>query len=164
MDLTRFWVEFYVPIQEERKDFPAANASDVATSLIKARNWLGTFTEELMRISTDRTRKKQLLRAKEEHLLGKSFKIIIDSGQKLTGTILKNRDTIKFYAKKYVSADQLPEFENLEDEILDLQGQVDTLTDEKESLERLVKMVEKAIEWSIQYINWQKFELRSLND
>jgi len=38
------------------------------------------------------------------------------------------------------------------------------LLSEKEDLEKILKIIEKAAEWSIQYINWQKFELRTLNE
>ena len=77
---------------------------------------------------------------------------------------MKNRDTIRLYAKKFASQTQLDVLEEYDDQQAGLQVALTSLLSEKEDLEKILKIIEKAAEWSIQYINWQKFELRTLNE
>jgi len=164
MNLTKFWVDYYIPIQEQNKEFPIANVVDVASSLIKSRNWLGTIVEELIKISQDVSEKKKELNVINKLQNNLENKILIEADIKLTGIMMKNRDTIRLYAKKFASQTQLDVLEEYDDQQAGLQVALTSLLSEKEDLEKILKIIEKAAEWSIQYINWQKFELRTLNE
>ena len=164
MDLTKFWRDFYIPIQEEKKDFPIANISDVASSLIRSRNWMGTFTEEVVRLAKEINETKAVLRRVENFLLDKEARVVAESLPKLTATVVKNKDILKLHIRKFASESIRGDIDALETQILEIKNKLEYLVQEKENIERIMKTLERGIEWSIQYINWQKFELRTLNE
>jgi len=159
--LTRFWRDFQLITQEEDSTFPIVNPQDAARALIKCRNWIGTFTEQLITLETERTfvlkdlhRERVTLRSLDNFYIER----ILASDYPLSA--IKNKDILQALIQTHADAEQkalTQVISNQEEVLLGIES-------DKTILENLIKRIEKSTDWLIQYLNWTKFELRSLQN
>lgn len=159
--LERFWKDFYIITQEERQDFPYANPADAAKSLIKGRNWIGTWTELLIFKAEELNEFKKTLRNIEQLLKIEDRKILAKN-IKAPGYVLKNAELLNNFVWSTLTELEKERYNMLYVDLKNCKDAIDNLESDKNNLELILKRLEKSTDWLIQYINWNKFELRGL--
>ena len=160
--LERFWKDYYIQTQEEHSDFPYANVSDAGRALIKGRNWTGTFTEMLLTISESISINKKELTVCEHDLNLVERDVLAFAGT--TSYVSKNKDLMKAHIWANAVQAQKDLITVNEKRIITLKGVLEELGSEKEILELILKKLDKTTDWLVQYINWQKYELRFMKN
>lgn len=159
--LTRYWKDFYIVTQEEREDFPYANVADAAKMLIKGRNWAGTWIEKLIQNCEEINLNKKSLKNLEQ-------KVLIENNKLLSlelhppAYVLKNHDLFVKYVWNKMDDAQKFLYHDLNKKIIDCTNKIEELETDNNNIELILKKLEKSTDWLVQYINWNKFELRSL--
>jgi len=161
--MERFWKELIVPIQEDMEDATFANPSDVARSLIKARNWTATISQELVTATQQIAEERRFINYNEDLLAAFERKILAGAG-KIPPVAGKNRETLRAYIRSICLENELELLNKLEETIREHKSTLEGLMAEKETAEIMRKALEKSTDWLVQYINWHKFELRELNN
>lgn len=159
--LARYWKDFYIVTQEERDDFPYANVADAAKMLIKGRNWSGTFTELLITNSVEMNICKKSIRGFEAQVRIEDRKLLAMDFNP-PGYVLKNSELLRNFVWQKLDNTQRMNYAQLSMSISEQQDKIDELTADKENIELILKKLEKSTDWIKDYINWQKFELRGL--
>lgn len=159
--LERFWKDFYIVTQEERQDFPYANIADAAKSLIKGRNWIGTWTELIITKSEELNQSKRAFRTLEIRLKEEDRKLLKHDFH-APGYVLKNTELFRDFVWSKLEEEQKVTYHTLSVEIEKYTSEIEELESDKEHIELILKKLEKSTDWLVQYINWQKFELRGL--
>lgn len=160
--LDRFWRDFQLITQDEDISFPIANPQDAARVLIKCRNWIGTFTEQLITIEQDRTailQKAHVARARLKELENFFLERIYNSGSHSISA-LKSKEILQALLAFYADT----EYKDLKKATTDIDTVLIQIDSDKEILENLIKRIEKTTDWLVQYLNWTKFELRTLQN
>ena len=158
----KFWQEFSIVTQESDDEFPYANPSDAARSLVKARNWVGTITEETIALNDQLNSASRALRSYEHGMMVIERDVLARCVSTLPSWATKNKDVQKAYIWEHMNGDEKFDyrtFENLKNSELD---HIDSLENEISTYTSMLKTLERATEWAIQYINWMKFEARTL--
>jgi chromosome segregation ATPase len=155
----RFWKEFYIQTQTESKEVAFANPADAANALISSRNWYGTISEELASLEQSLTNVQGQIR--EIRLSIQSAETaVLSTFEKLSTATLKNQQTISAFVRHHLSQSEREDLDELE---LTLDDNLSTLADlerQKAQAEIMRRAVERTADWLVQYINWQKFEMR----
>ena len=159
--LARFWKDFYIVTQEERQDFPYANVADAAKSLIKGRNWVGTFTELLISKAEELGEFKKTFRNIEQLLKIEDRKLLAKD-VKAPGYVLKNAELLTNFLWARLSDFEKERYNTLSADLKHCKDAVEDLESDKDNLELILKKLEKSTDWLVQFINYQKFELRGL--
>lgn len=157
--LQKFWVDFYIPTQDEDSSFPYANPSDASRSLIKARNWTGTLTEKLVEISFSLAGRKRDLRAFQEQYFSVE-RVILAREEKIFAYITKSKELLKAFIWSKADRDEITMITVLEEDISKLIYDIHVLDSEKEIIQEVLKKLDKTTDWLVQYINWMKIEAR----
>lgn len=158
----KFWQEFKVPTQEEDLTFPFANPSDAARSLISARNWTGTITEDLSNVAYKKSQAKLTATTLEKEIASKERLILVKILQQgsLPTWASKNKEIQQSYIWSQMTEEELA---ILQQDYTNLEGinyAIDALTSEESSLNKMLEVLEYTTNWLVQYINWSKFEAR----
>lgn len=161
--VNKFWQDFYIPFQEQVEDFPIANTSDAVKGLIRARNWMGKLTENLITVSSRTELLDKELKVISNTINSIEMDILAKYRYELPASYLKSKDTLKIFARSKMDNAETKNIVYLEGQAKIIEDQMTSLYTEKNTLEKMLRLLEKTTEWLIQYINWQKFELRSLN-
>lgn len=161
--LAKFWQDFKIPTQEDDTNFPYANPSDAARSLIKSRNWVGVITEEILSVSEVLTNYKKelntLLNAKE-NLDKWTLALAIQQGKAISN-ITKNKEVQKAFILSIQSGEELKSYRKLEEDQHRIESIIFDLENHIDYLNVLLKTVDKTTDWIIQYVNWMKIEVRA---
>jgi len=155
--IKKFWKEYHIPVQEEDVNFPFANPSDAARSLIKAHNWVGVLTEKLMEVS-ETLNKAELTMFKLSKQIARLESIVLAANPPPSWAI-KNREVMKSFllSKAGQDVDLLIELDKQKDEAQIIS---ETAQHEYDLYNKMLRALEKSTELAIQYINWTKFELK----
>jgi hypothetical protein len=158
--LARFWRDFHLTTQDEDASFPIANPQDAARVLVKCRNWIGTFTEQLiafenMRVSV--TKDLQHYKTKLKDLENLLMDDLIAEGY-FTPASLKNKDFVQMSIRNK----EIAEARGLRMTIQNVEAVLIELNSDQEMLENLIKRIEKTTDYLVQYLNWVKYEVRTL--
>lgn len=163
--LDTFWKEFRVPFQDEDSDFPYANPSDAARSLIQARNWTGTITEDLISVTERKALAENSLAELDTRIQRLERNMIaLAVTDEIPAWATKNKEAQRAYAWSRANAEQLLYLQESEDRQIELKAAIRELAYQEETLNKMLKALEKTTDWLVQYINWQKFELRDINE
>lgn len=160
--LGKFLKDFHIVTQDEDQEFPYANPSDAARSLIKARNWVGTLTERLMDL-TDRVKVLKGTLRKQELSLTETEREILSRCVPVPAWATKNKEIQKSYILANADKSEKVVLVGIEDNRSKTLTEIDTLETEIGQYNQLLKSLERTTDWIIEYINWMKFEARSLN-
>lgn len=161
----RFWDEFYIPTQKDSKEVAFANPADVARFLISSRNWYGSITQWLVDLKRDKEKItfEMSTIARQKHSLERVILARIVVRGELSATSVKNKDVQSGVVFAYASEEERVAFDQQEEELATLSGQLDLNAVDLEEAEAMRRATERTTDWLIQYINWQKFELRDLS-
>jgi len=161
----RFWDEFYIPTQKDSKEVAFANPADVARFLISSRNWYGSITQWLVDLKRDKEKIdfEASTTTKQKSALERSILARIIIKGELSATAVKNKEVQSGSVFAYAGDDEREVLDQLEDQIATLYGQADLNTVDIEEAEAMRRAIERTTDWLVQYINWQKFELRDLS-
>ncbi len=155
----RFWSEFSIPVQESDLSVNFANPSDVVRSLIKSRNWMGTLSENIIRL--DQTlHKEQRKYNRLEHMLKDKIVLVLSRSFPIPGAAIKNKETQDAFIINNCSDEEKTILGDLRSENRHLIATIEELRQMKNSFEIMKKSLEKTTDWLIQYLNWHKFEIR----
>ena len=162
--LQKFWHDFQIPTQDGDTQFPYANPSDAARSLIKARNWVGMITEELLSISeASNTHSRELKAIKEAlELLERVVLARCLKDNKVTATVTKNKEIQKAFILGNMSEEDAKQFSELEKRRIVLQQTLDKLEKQTSYLQTMLRTIDTSTEWIVQYVNWMKYESRAI--
>jgi len=158
--LARFWKDFHLATQDEDTSFPIANPQDAARVLVKCSNWIGTFTEQLiafenMRVSVAKDLQHYRTELKDlENLLIDS---LVAEGY-FTPASLKNKE----FVQMSIRSKETTGASGLRITIQNAEAVLAELNSDQEMLENLVKRIEKTTDYLVQYLNWVKYEVRTL--
>jgi hypothetical protein len=162
----RFWEDFHITTQDQFPDVAFANPIDVASSLIKARNWSATLTQELVKVIR-RLSELKLINAElvknistlERDILSRQAR-----ASNISAIVVKNKDLQRAFIRSVSTEEELGHFAVWEEELH--KNGCSLLAGEtyKEQVEALRKTLERSTDWLVQYINWCKFEAKSLSD
>lgn len=158
----RFWDDMIIPTQEETTDVAFANPADVARSLIKARNWVATLTQELTDFNTTVAEHKATLNRFRGQIKAKETVLLAKAISEVSSGYLKNRDLMLAAIWKIATVGDQEQFHELETQVTWFAEELIRLEAEYQNLEIMRKALEKTTDWLVQYINWHKFELREL--
>jgi|SRR6266404_5318141 len=161
--LKAFWKDFKLVTQEEDSNFPIVNPQDAIRALVKCRNWVGTFTEML--ISNNSLRAIVLKNFKHERYLLNQieqywYAELLGEGHPVSA--LKTKELAQALITKKTQDDTA--YHSIQLNILSLENELEELTNDKETLDLLLKKLEKTTDWLRDYLNWTKFELRVLQN
>lgn len=159
--IVKFWADFPIPTQEEDIRFPYANPSDAAKALIKARNWSGTITEALIE-------KSESLKSSKSELFSLETKVerlerLIFVKNTPPGWATKNKDTQRAWIWSKAEEADLQLLQKMDESREVLRTQIFSLETDMGLYGLMLKTLEKTTEWLVQYINWQKHEVRMEN-
>ncbi|SRR5258706_1085420 len=161
--LARFWKDFNLITQEEDSSFPIVNPQDAVRALIRCRNWVGTFTEMLVSNSMQKTITVKGLKH-ENYLLSEIeqywYAELLTEGQSVSA--LKTKELAQALIAQKTKDDST--YHSIQFNIISLENELFDIDSDKDILEMLLKKLEKTTDWLIQYINWTKFELRTLQN
>src|SRR2546423_65759 len=134
--LARFWKDFQLTTQEEDSTFPIVNPQDAARTLIKCRNWIGTFTELL--ISKNNIRGVVLKSLKHERfLLGEIEQYWYSellSGYSVSA--LKTRELAQSLIAQKTKDDST--YHSIQMSIMSLENELEEIDNDRENLEALL--------------------------
>jgi hypothetical protein len=161
--LAQFWLDFHIPTQQDDTDFPFANPSDAARSLIKSRNWVGLLTEELLSLSEKlNSHKKQVLYFEKEIAKKERENLALGlSKDKAPGWISKNKEIQKAFIYSSITEEEKKTLLHWEIKADDCRADATEIQHQMDGINMLLRIIDKSTEWVIQYINWAKFEVRS---
>lgn len=159
--LARFWKDFHLTTQDEDTSFPIANPQDAARVLVKCRNWIGTFTELL--ISRNNIRNVVLKSLKHERSLLSEieqfwYADFLASGHPVS--TLKTRELAQALIAQHTKDDTA--YHSIKANIITLENELNEFDIDIENLEALLKRIEKTTDYLVQYLNWVKYEVRTL--
>lgn len=160
--LTKFWKDFHLVVQEEDSSFPIVNPQDAIRALVKCRNWVGTFTELL--INTNNIRAVVAKNFKHERFLLKEIEQYWYAellAEEHSISVLKTRELVQALIAKKTQDDVT--YHSIQLNIIGLENELEALDAEKETLDLLLKRLEKTTDWLRDYLNWCKYELRELS-
>lgn len=159
--LTRFWKDFNLITQEEDSNFPIVNPQDAVRALIRCRNWVGTFTEMLVSNSIQKTITVKGLKH-ENYLLSEIERFwyaeLLTEDHSIS--VLKTKELAQALIAQKTKDD--PTYHSIQLHIISLENELFDINSDKDILEMLLRKIEKTTDWLVQYINWTKFELRTL--
>ena len=158
----QFWGDFKLSVQEEDPNFPIVNPQDAIKALMKCRNWIGTFTELL--ISNNNQRAIVLKSLKHERFqLGQIeqywYAELLGAGHPVSA--LKTKELAQALIAQKTKDDSA--YHSIQMNIATLETELEVLNHDKETLDLLLKRIEKTTDWLRDYLNWCKFELRDLS-
>lgn len=158
----KFWDDFKLIIQEEDPNFPIVNPQDAIRALMKCRNWVGTFTEFL--INNNNLRATVLKSLKHERfLLGEIeqywYAELLGAGY--SASALKTKELAQALISQKTKEDAT--YHSIQMNITSLETELEELNNDRETLDLLLKRIEKTTDWLRDYLNWCKFELRDLS-
>ena len=161
----RFWNDFIIPTQDETTDVLYANPSDVARSLVRARNWYGTISEDVLEAVANIETANAILRssetkktALEQVLVARAMR---EAGLKaLPTSVVKNQQTMSVFALSRATFDEAKTLQALLEEQRLAEVDRSFWQRERAQAEIMRRALEKTTDWLVQYINWHKFELR----
>lgn len=154
--IAKFWKEFQIPTQEQTNEFPYANPSDAARSLIRAHNWAGTITESLIEKSQQLKGTKNtlaLLEMKVERL--ERFTLALNPPPTWA---TKNKELQKAYIWSKAQETDLKLFQELENSREILRNEILGIEKEMDLFSQMLKTLERTTDWVVHYINWVKHE------
>jgi hypothetical protein len=158
----KFWDDMFIPTQNEDSSVNFANPTDVATSLVKARNWASTIAQELIsEYEKSHDANKELKKITNEINLLEAD--VLASADKIPTVAMKNALTQRGFVLRQATESQrkhLLELLALAESWEEILSRVDTSIGQ---LETMRKALERSTDWLVQYINWHKFELRELS-
>lgn len=157
----RFWRDMAITTQEEVEDVAFANPSDVARSLVKARNWTATLAQELVVINLNLKEAYKTQRRVDKQITTLES-VILSRIERLPTTAVKNKETQRAFILTQATQEETEKLSNLEKARLDVEDLIDDLESEQGEIEVMRRSLERSTDWLIQYINWHKFELREL--
>jgi hypothetical protein len=155
----RFWKEFYIQTQTESKEVAFANPADVANALISSRNWYGTISEELVSIEEKLAIHKDEIRTVRRRIQDWEVEVLATCG-KMHTTAAKNQTTMEAFIWANAGIEIKHELRRLYDSLDVFLSGLAGLERDKAGAEGMRRAVEKTADWLVQYINWQKFEMR----
>jgi len=158
----RFWDEMIVPTQEETTEVAFANPADVARSLIKARNWIATLTQELTDVNKAIAECKVSLNGTRSQIKVRESIVLAKAISEISSGYLKSRDLQLAAIWRVATSQEQEELHGYEEQLSWFTQELIRLEGEYQSLEIMRKALEKSTDWLVQYINWHKFELREL--
>jgi molecular chaperone GrpE (heat shock protein) len=158
----RFWDEMIIPTQEETTDVAFANPADVARSLIKARNWMATLTQELTFLNTNALELRNTLNNFRTRLKAKETTILARAISEVSSGYFKNRDLQLASIWRTATDREKEEIHEFETQIDHFTQELNRYEGEYQNMDVMRKALEKSTDWLVQYINWHKFELREL--
>ena len=158
-----FWQVFKLVTQEEDTNFPIVNPQDAIRTLVKCRNWVGTFTEML--IANNNLRAVVLKSFKHERFLLSQieqywYAELLAEGQAVSA--LKTKELAQALITKKTQDDTT--YHSIQLNIMSLENELEELNHDRETLDLLLKKLEKTTDWLRDYLNWVKYELRTLQN
>ncbi len=158
-----FWQDFKLVTQEEDTNFPIVNPQDAIRTLVKCRNWVGTFTEML--IANNNLRAVVLKSFKHERFLLSQieqywYAELLAEGQAVS--TLKTKELAQALITKKTQDDTT--YHSIQLNIMSLENELEELNHDRETLDLLLKKLEKTTDWLRDYLNWVKYELRTLQN
>ncbi len=161
--IKQFWNDFKLVTQEEDSNFPIANPQDAIRALVKCRNWVGTFTELL--IDNNNLRAVVLRSLKNERYLASKieqywYAELLAEGHPVSA--LKTKELAQALITKKTQ-DDAP-YHSIQLNIISLENELEELNHDRETLDLLLKKLEKSTDWLRDYLNWVKYELRTLQN
>ena len=157
----RFWRDMTITTQEEVEDVAFANHSDVARSLVKARNWTATLAQELVVINLHLKEGYKVERRVDKEI-AKLEATVLSKIERLPTTAVKNKETQRAFLLTQATQEETKKLNDLENEKLKISDLIDDLETQQGEIEIMRRSLERSTDWLIQYINWHKFELREL--
>jgi len=155
----RFWEEFSIPTQDEDISVDFANPSDIVKSLVKSRNWMGTLSENMIRLDQALHREQRICNLLEHQLQDLVVKVLARNFP-IPGAAIKNKETQEAFIVNNSSEEESFIFESLRKDRREILNTTDDLKQLKNSFEIMKKSLEKTTDWLVQYLNWHKFEIR----
>lgn len=161
--LKRFWKDFQLITQEEDSTFPIVNPQDAIRALMKCRNWVGTFTELL--IDNNNLRAVVLKSFKHEKFQLTQieqywYAELLAEGQAISA--LKTKELVQALIARKTIDDTT--YHSIQANMQTLESELEILNNDKETLDLLLKRLEKTTDWLRDYLNWCKYEARTLQN
>lgn len=160
--IKQFWGDFKLSVQEEDPNFPIVNPQDAIKALMKCRNWIGNFTELLINNNNQRAVVLKNLKH-ERYLLGQIeqywYAELLEAGHSVSA--LKTKELAQALIAQKTKDDTA--YHSIQTNITALETELEALNNDKETLDLLLKRIEKTTDWLRDYMNWVKFELRDLS-
>jgi hypothetical protein len=159
--LDRFWKDFNVVTQEDDPEYPIANPQDAAKALIKCRNWVGVWTEQLVDTEQRRMNAKRGLESNTSILKDFRNEYLNELRPNFAATTLKVKELQDALIFERARENKL--YQETLRTVTHYSDILDDLESDKELLEVILKRLEKSVDWLVQYLNWIKYELRGNN-
>jgi hypothetical protein len=157
----RFWDDFELVTQIENPDMNFVNPADVARSLIKARNWTSKLVQASIESRSQRTTIDNQIR-EAQTTLDKIERTIFAKSGKIPAFSMRNRETQSKFLFSIAEVEEREQMQKQYDLILYLQTEFSKADDDLGDLETMRRALEKSADWLIQYLNWYKYEMRTL--
>lgn len=162
MENDTFWKDFVIPFQEEDGDFQFANPVVVAQYFIRAvgtASFLGhqaeMLTEQIGNLRVKLERAKRDLAKFRRRILSRHYSEITKSA---------SSEIQEAFLHKIIHADgEELEFKRLEDEIEALTKELEIREPRLEQYRARLKVLETSMNWSKQYLDFDKLVIRSTN-
>ncbi|MBU8921752.1 MAG: hypothetical protein KOO63_08030 [Bacteroidales bacterium] len=161
----RFWNDFLIPTQEVTEDVAYANPAEVARSLVRARNWYGTISEDVLEAVAHIETEAAALRSLEMHKNSLEQFIVArtmltESLKALPTSVAKNQQTMSVFALSKATPEEAVDLSDIADKQREAEDSKSFWLTERAQAEIMRRALEKTTDWLVQYINWHKFELR----